>query len=426
MLNPNYLHFDNNGTTPMDPRAKAAMEKFASCSNPSRQGKDAAKERLAIEQAKNTILQYCGVSADDFIVIFTSGASESNSFILQSCCYSFHEKAKKMGKQLARPHVILSAMEHASSLECANLMQNRGHAEFTFVRPTSEGQIQLKHVQAALKKNTCLISIMYANNEIPVINEVRKIAEWALSKGIPMHSDAVQVFGKFRINMQKINGLSALSFSAHKFYGPKGCGGILLSRNLVDGYGLKGIIAGKQQGGLRGGTENVCAIAATNAALKATAKGREKKNAKLKEMRDLFLRKMDEMYNFCDYDETLEIEEKGGELMPVFLISLGPKDEKNRLMNTVLLAICKTKGKPFCNVALSKWMERKKITIGIGSTCNSSSDKASHVLEAINATPLIKRGVVRISFGDKNTKKEVSVLVETLIDGIEAQCKDLD
>jgi cysteine desulfurase len=425
MLNPDFLHFDNNGTTPLDPRALAVMKKFASCSNPSRQGKDAAKERAIIQSAEKTIMQYCGANLDDYTLLFTSGASESNNFILQSCCYSFHERAKKINKVVI-PHIIISATEHASLMGCAKMLQDRGHAEITYVQPDLTGRITLEDVKKLAKKNTCLISIMYANNELPVINDIRNIASWALIRGIPLHSDAVQIFGKFRINIGKIPGLSALSFSAHKFYGPKGCGGIVLAKKLVSGYGLKPLIAGKQQHGLRGGTENVCAIASMAEALKSTIKDRDKKNRKLLDMKNFLLKKLDEIYNFYDYSEVLNKKGEEEKLAPIFLVTLGPTDEKNTMPNTILLAICKTQGEPFCNVRLSKWMEKKKITIGIGSTCNSVSSKASHVLDAIQAPPLVKRGVIRISFGDKNKKKEVGILADTLIDGIEEQCGDLD
>lgn len=265
---------------------------------------------------------------------------------------------------------------------------------------------------------------MFANNEIPVINNIEDIGVVAHKNRIPLHSDCVQIFGKFKVDMIR-NNIDVLSASAHKFYGPKGMGILIVNNKLIEGYGLKGEINGSQQHGLRGGTENIPGIASTLEALKWTFSNRKKKNQKLFKMREHFLEKISKhfiMGNIVDYIN--EDADHGS----IEIVSLGPPADKQGfiLPNTVLLSIAKTRGKPFCNIELKKWLDGKNCVISIGSACLTNSDKASHVLSAIGAPPVIKRGVIRVSFGDYNVINEIDKFVNVLKEGIEKQCNDID
>lgn len=416
------IYFDNNATTLVCPPAKKVFMQWASCYNPSSDSKIAKPTRQILEKAQDAILDHCGVSTATHTAIFTSGATESNCLVIRSCVKAFRKKLIERGSDL-QPHIIISATEHHSIVECVHDLSESGELDVSYVEPAIYGNILADDVEKEIKPNTCLVSIMFGNNEIPVINNIERIGAVANKHGIPFHSDCVQVFGKFKIDIRKSN-LDALSASAHKFYGLKGIGLLILNNDLIDGYGLTAEINGSQQRGLRGGTENVPAIASLMAALKFAFTNRKAKNKRLFDLRERLLAKLSAEYPMGDFINYASEEKE----LPAFeLVSLGPPNDKKSyiLPNTVLLAICKNKGKPFCNVELKKFLDAKNAVISIGSACLTSNDKASHVLNAIGAPPVVKRGVIRISFGDNNTAGEVDKFVNLLKQGIEKQCTDL-
>jgi len=239
-----------------------------------------------------------------------------------------------------------------------------------------------------------------------------------------LHSDCVQIFGKSRINIAEFN-IDALSASAHKFYGPKGVGILIINNDLIDGYKLTAEINGTQQGGLRGGTENVPGVISCMAAIKHTFKRRKQKNKKLRLLRDTLLEKLASLYPLVPYEAYLDFDKK--ERADVEFVSLGPPNKMKPyiLPNTVLLSICKNKGKPFCNIDLKHHLDNKNIIISVGSACNTKSKSSSHVLDAIGAPDVIKRGVIRISFNDQNTKKEINTFIDALDIAIKEQTGDL-
>jgi cysteine sulfinate desulfinase/cysteine desulfurase-like protein len=440
-------YFDNNGTTLISKVAERVYIEWIRCYNPSTDSKIAKPSKQILQKATDSILSHCGVSTATHTVIFTSGGTESNCFIIRSCVKAYKKKLSERGSEL-RPHIILSATEHPSSVNCVKDLIEAGDVDVTYIQPTIYGNILPGDVDKEIKPNTCLITIMYANNEIPIINNIREIGEIAHKNRIPMHSDCVQIFGKYKINIKNDN-IDALSASAHKFYGPKGVGLLIISNVLIDGYGLTGEINGSQQGGLRGGTENIPAIASMMTALKNVFVKRKEKNAKLYKLRTRLLEKLSKYYKFneftnyvyndnisndskkdnSDYDEHNDKEnDTSSEKNDIELVSLGPPEDKKGfiLPNTILLAICKNKGRPFCNLDLKHFLDKKNFIISIGSACSTTTKNASYVLTAIGSPPIIKRGVIRISFGDDNTINEVDRFAVALKQGIESQCRDLE
>ena len=439
-----FIYFDNNATTAICPLAKKTLIEWLGCYNASSDSKIALPAKQLLVKAIDATLAQCNVSRATHTVIFTSGGSESNSYIIRACCQAYKKKLYERNSEL-RPHVILSAVEHNTSIDCVKKLVDSHDADVTFIQPTIYGNILPEDIALAIKPNTCLISIMYANNEIPVINNIKEIGEIAHKHRIPLHSDCVQLFGKYKIDMSSDN-IDALSVSAHKFYGPKGIGILVLSNILIEGYGLEALINGTQQGGLRGGTENIPAIASMMAALKYAFTNRKKKNMRLFELRDYLLDKLEKYYNFKEltdyieenFDGTLKKSDFKDEIIlgaseknkkvikkdnQIQLISLGPPRNKKSfiLPNTVLLAICKPKGKPFCNVELKKYLDSKNIVISIGSACLTNEKHASHVLTAIGAPPIVKRGVIRISFSDNSTFHEIDEFFQVLKQAIDKQ-----
>jgi len=428
-INKEIIYFDNNGTTLICDKAKNAFNKWMSSYNPSSDSKLSEAPKNLLKTSQEKILNHCGVSSATHTVIFTSGGTESNCFIIRACYKAFKKKLLELESD-DKPHIILSAIEHYSSLECVKDLLELKEIEVSYVQPTIYGNILSKDIEREIKYNTCLISVMFANNEIPTINNIKEIGAIAHKHKIPMHSDCVQVFGKFKINLIDQN-IDALSASAHKFYGPKGIGLLILNNDLIEGYKLTAEISGSQQSGLRGGTENVAGVASLMAAMNYAFENRQKKNNHLYNLRVRCLELLAEHYKFVKYedydpDNFKKIKlDSGINLSEIELISLGPPPEKKAfiLPNTILLAICKKNGKPFCNIDLKKYLDLKNCAVSIGSVCLTKSEKASHVVQAIHAPAIVKRGIIRISFGDNNTLSEVDKFVKHVINGINKQCR---
>lgn len=421
---PNIVYFDNNSTTLICTEAANAFNNWIKCYNPSSDSKLAKPAKDILEKAVNNILLHCNVSTATHTAVFTSGGTESNCFILRACARAFKRKLKESDTGVL-PHIIISATEHHSIIECAEDLEKRGDAVITKIQPTIYGNILPEDIEKEILPNTCLVSIMYANNEIPVINNLEAIAQITHRHKIPLHSDCVQIFGKFYVDLKK-TGIDAISASFHKLYGPKGVGLLILSNNLIEGYELKGEINGSQQHGLRGGTENIPGIVSSIMAVKHAFKNRNTKNHHLYNLRQYCLEKLKEKYIISDIKEFIIKSE--AQRLPVELVSLGPPEDKKEfiLPNTILLSICKNNGAPFCNVQLKHYLDSQNIVVGIGSACLTASDKASHVLYAINAPPVIRRGVLRISFCDDNSKKEIDKFIKILDVGIKKQCRDIE
>ncbi len=404
-----HIYFDNNGTTLICNKSKTAMTKWLSCYNPSSGSSIALGAKKIIKNAVNAIEEHCNLCGK-YAVIFTSGATESNCSIIRMIVDAYTNIFAEI------PHIVSSAIEHKSIISCLKDLESANLAEITLVKPDIYGMISAKQVVAAIKKNTCLVSIMYANNEIGTINNIQEIAKrvhLASNKfQIPFHTDAVQLFGKCKINMTKVD-IDVLSMSFHKLYGPKGIGLLIIKKNLIaeNGFGLRALITGAQQHGLRGGTENVPAIAGALEAMKYTFKNRTEKNKHLLKLKNLLLELLAAKFYFADYvDYLTEVPRKKN---AVELILLGPKNhQKNVLPNTILMAIVKNKGKKFCNLKFKRKMNRSNIFISIGSACLTDNASSSHVLHAINAPDDIRRGTIRISFGDTNTEAQVRKFVK--------------
>lgn len=427
-------YFDANGHTQTCKKACDEVMKYIGRSfNPSSDSKAAEPFKKMIEKTQSTILGHCKTSNADYYCVFTSGATESNCAILRMTVKAFKAKLNEKGLTHIVPHIITSKTEHSSIMDCLADLERLGEVSVTYLSPTIYGNITPESVKEEIKDNTCLITIMYANNEIPVINNISAIADVARSKNIPIHTDAVQVFGKYPINLSKLK-LDALTATAHKFYGPLGIGLLLLKQSFVEEYGLTGEINGKQQHGLRAGTENLPGIAGLGAALVYAHENRKTKNEKLLKLRTECIRLLTEYIPEATYENYIELpdqkdDNRAAKRKPLELVFLGPPPEEKQaflLCNTILVSVAKNAGsKTFCNVALKKYLDQKKCIVSIGSACNTKSPNASHVLSAILAPPVIKRGVIRISFHDKNTMEEVKYLVEVLLQGIKAQCADI-
>jgi len=261
---------------------------------------------------------------------------------------------------------------------------------------------------------------MFSNNEIGCINDIKQLGQIAHLNNIPFHTDAVQLFGKYQINLPK-NNIDAISVSFHKFYSPKGIGMIIINNEFKNGYELESIINGTQQNGLRGGTENVSSIAGAIVGMKHNFNNRNIKNKQLLKYRNYIIDTLDLYIDLIYYDDYLYNINKYSNI-DFYIVLFGPHKNNiiNYVENTILLSIVSNK-KVFCNTILKKDLEKNGIIVSIGSACSTHSDKSSHVLSELNAPNVIKRGTIRISFGDTNTIMQIKKIIPILIKCINIQ-----
>ncbi len=460
------IYLDNNSHTLICPKAQEAMIKWSKYYNPSSDSKKAKESKDIIDKSLRFMHEQCSTTPETHNIIFTSGASESNSTILRSVAYSM----KNLPDKLVKPYIIASAVEHHNIIQTLEDLKSEDVCNVRFIKPNIYGQIMPGDIEEEIKDIktnsgvVILITIMFANNETGAINNIPKIGELAEKYQIPLHTDAVQVFGKFHLNMVK-NHISAMSASFHKLYGPGGIGLLVIEKSLIEGYKLNSLISGTQQDGLRGGTENVPAIASAMEATKWAFQNRASKNEKLYAMKQRIIDKLTQHYplgNILNYILTDEknsnllageklMESKdivdevkindsafGGETKddidpdvtkkPIELVIIGPPTERKNscLPNTLLLAVAKNKGDMFCNVTFKHALEKRGVIVSISSACLTSNPMASHVLTAMDLPPVIKKGVIRISLSDYNTEEECNKFCSIFLEVLDGILKRMD
>ena len=395
------IYLDNNGTTYTCKIARQAQELWSmEPYNPSSNNKFGVKAKAMIEDAKKKFSVALNAPCKNYMVLFTSGGSESNSMVMSAIIES-----------RKNPHIIISEIEHKGILETCKRLNKKCGVDFSLVKPNENGIITADAVKSHIKKNTCLISVMFANNETGVINDIKEIGELAGKRNIPFHCDAVQAFGKVPINMKGLN-INFLSASSHKIYGPKGVGLLVLQRDMVNKYKMCGQISGSQQETLRGGTENPGGIAGFLAAYSYVASNRQNKNIYLKSVLNEFITNL--KYPIVFYCDRHKIKDPN----QPHLVIIG--DKKQRMPNTLLVAISFN---GYCNLRLKGYLETRNIIVSIGSACNTASRaKASHVILAMGIEKKY-RNVIRISIGDVNTKGEIKELAKQINTFINATSK---
>ena len=460
----NVDYFDTNGTAPMCDKAAKVQQKMTKSFNASSTSKIAETARNALEVSTTEILEHCRVSNETHQCIFTSGGTEGNVTFIQMVVNAAWEKSGFDEKRT--PHVVASSIEHKSILSCLENLAALKRCTYTLVPPHLHGIILVDNVVSAIKPETCLVTVMGGNNENGAINDIYAIHSECKSRGIPMHSDMVPLFPRLRVNLNpeirseptEINDfdapVEAITISGHKFGGPKGIGALIIHRGFKRAAGLRPILSGSQQEGMRGGTENTQGIASMAAALKDTFTRRASKNKLLRDqIRCIVAQFKKAGFPVIDYREYIaktgydvelgEDPPRAASLDAVsdgisdafedsvdvddierpFMVVYGPPKNKMkwRLPNTLQLAIV-TEDK-FCNVDLKKYLDNNGIVVGISSACLTSSKEASHVVKSLLVSPEMRRGTIRISLADDNTKSSCKNLVSGILKGIEKQIK---
>ncbi len=376
------VYLDNNATTPLHPEAKKAIVEFLDYfGNPSSMHLDGRLVKEKILWAKEQIADFLGVAIED--IIFTSCGSESNNTILKSMLFWPKEKQ----------NLITTSIEHPAILETARFLEKNG-INVKYIDVNQDGIINLSQLENLLNKNTGLVSIMYANNEIGTIQPLEKIAQIIREKSPDafFHTDAVQAAGKIKLNLSNLP-IDSASISGHKLYAPKGIGILYIKdfdkkRKLLTPL----IHGGHQEKGFRAGTENTLGIIALGAACKALKSELDLEIERIRKIRDYFETKVSE--NIKD-------------------IIINGKDS-NRVPGTSNITFKYIEGE---SILLK--LDLQGFSVSTGSACSTGSLEPSHVLMALHKNPEIAHGSIRFSFGRENSLEQVDRLVEVLIKEID-------
>lgn len=367
------IYVDNAATTKVCPTALAAMlpcftESYGNPSSPHHIGNEAAK--LLID-ARKTIADYLGAEPSE--IIFTSGGSEADNQALVT--------AAVLGSRKGKKHIISTKFEHHAILHTLNKLEKEGY-EVTLLDVHEDGLVRLSDLEAAIRPDTALVTIMYANNEIGTIQPISEIGALCHEKGVIFHTDAVQAAGHLPINVKEQN-IDMLSISAHKFHGPKGAGVFFCRRGLPITAIIEG---GAQERGKRAGTENVPAIVGMAAAFKEACDNMSTNMPKVQALRDKLI------------DGILPLPE---------VILNG--DRKNRLPGNVNVSVKGIEGE-----SLLMMLDNVGICASSGSACTSGSLDPSHVLLAIGLVHEVAHGSLRLTLSEYNTEEEVDYILEKL------------
>ena len=379
-----FVYADNAATTAV---SKAAVEAMVPCfqefyGNPSslHTPGQLAAERLAA--AREVFAKHLN-AAQPREIIFTSGGSEADNQALRS--------AAAIGKRQGKMHIISTAFEHHAILHTLQALQKEGF-EVTLLDIPADGVVTAEQVKAAIRPDTCLVTVMFANNEIGVVMPIAEIGKVCREAGVLFHTDAVQAVGHLPIDVQEMN-IDMLSLSAHKFHGPKGVGALYVRRNIP----LTNVIhGGAQERGKRAGTENIPGICGAAAALEEICAKMEENTVKLTAMRDKLI--------------------EGLTKIPHSILN---GDAKRRLPNNVNLCFEGIEGE-----SLLLLLDAKGICASSGSACTSGSLDPSHVLLALGRPHEIAHGSLRLSLSDYNTMEEIDYMLQE-IPGVIQRLRDM-
>lgn len=369
------IYLDNNATTKTDEEVVKAMLPYLTDNygNPSSIYKIGRENKRVIESVRGTIAKTFNCLPEE--IYFTSGGTESDNTAIRGIAYAYKNKGN---------HIITSKIEHPAVLDTLHKLEKEGF-EVTYVGVDSEGIINLDELRSAIKPTTTLITVMYANNEIGVIEPIDEIGKIAKENGIIFHTDAVQAVGSIRIDVQKSN-IDSLSVSAHKFHGPKGVGVLYVKKSVRFNKFIEG---GHQERNKRAGTENVAGIVGLGKALELAYIDFDEKNAKIKALRDHFMTEILTKIPYTRLNGSIE-----HRLVGNCNISFKFIEGEGILLNLDNLGICASSG----------------------SACTSGSLDPSHVLLAIGLDHATAHGSVRISISKYNTLEEIDYVINALIE----------
>lgn len=368
-----YVYADNAATTQVSPTALAAMMPFFTehYGNPSSFYSLGQKAAEALFQARETVAACLGAEPGE--LYFTSGGSEADNQAIRSAAF--------VGAKQGKRHIISTKFEHHAVLHTLERLETEGFT-VTLLDVHPNGVITVEDVANAIREDTCLVTIMFANNEIGTIQPIQAIGALCREKGILFHTDAVQAVGHVPIHVKEMN-IDLLSLSGHKFHSPKGVGALYVRR----GVPLKNLIeGGQQEKGKRGGTENVAGIVAMAAALREAVDHMEENSVKITTLREKLIR--------------------GLEIIPHAKLN---GDRNLRVPGTVNFCFEGIEGE-----SMLLLLDAKGIAASSGSACTSGSLDPSHVLLALGLPHEVAHGSLRLSIGEYNTEEEIDYILNAV------------
>ena len=371
------IYMDHSATTPMAPEVLQAMQpyfsdKFGNASSLHSFGQE-AKE--ALEDSREKVAKLLGANPEE--IVFTSGGTESDNLALKGIARRNKDKGK---------HIITTSVEHPAILETCKKLGKEGFV-VTYLPVTGEGLVDLAVLQAAIRPDTILISVMHANNEIGTIQPLEEIGRLTAERDIYLHTDAVQSVGKIPTDVNAL-GVDSLSLSAHKLYGPKGVGALYIRR----GTKLESIVeGGGHERGLRSGTENVAGIVGLARAAEISSESMAAEGQRLTELRDELAGLVLEKVKDAWINGTM----------------------KERLPGSLNFGFSYVEGE-----SLLLFLDSKGIAVSTGSACSSHKLQPSHVLLSLGLQPEQCHGSLRITMGRSNTKEEVDYVAECIAEAV--------
>ena len=369
-----FVYMDHAATTFTKPEVFEAMLPFLKdrFGNPSSLYSIGREGKEAVEAAREQLAKALGANLEE--VYFTSGGTESDNWAIKGTAFARRKKGK---------HIITTPIEHHAVLYPCKHMETQGF-DVTYLPVDRYGLVDPAEVEAALRKDTILISVMYANNEIGTKEPIPEIGKIAREHEIPLHTDAVQVIGKIPLEMKKKGrDVDMLSLSSHKFYGPKGIGALYIREGTeIDNY----MHGGDQERKKRAGTENVAGIVGLGKAIELAVENLENHNEQMKEMRDRLL----------------------AGILEIPSCRLNGHPEK-RLADNLNFSFEYIEGE-----SLLLMLDQMGICCSTGSACSSGSLEPSHVLRAIGLPPEIAQGSLRLTLGDENSEEDIDYVLEVL------------
>jgi len=369
------IYMDNHATTPVDPRVIETMlpyftDKFGNAASRNHSFGWAGEE--AVETARAQVASLIGASPKE--IIFTSGATESDNLMIKGVAEMYREKGN---------HIITQAIEHKAVLDTCKRLEKYGY-EVTYLPVQKDGRVDPEDVRKAITPKTILITIMYANNEIGVINPIAEIGKIAKEHGIIFAVDGVQAVGKIPVDVQKDN-IDLLSISAHKIYGPKGVGALYVRRRnprvqlsaIIDGGG--------HERGMRSGTLNVTGIAGLGTACEIAQQDMPKEAERMRALRDRLRKGLEAKLDEVFINGSME----------------------HRLPNNLNMSFAYVEGE-------SLLMGINDIAVSSGSACTSATLEPSYVLKALGVGEDLAHTSIRFGLGRFNTEEEVDYVVDKL------------
>ena len=372
------IYLDNAATTKTAKEVVDAMLPYFTedYGNPSSLYSLGAKSKEAVTKARETIAGTLGAQSNE--IYFTAGGSESDNWVFKATADAYEQKGK---------HIITSRIEHHAILHTCDYLAKKGF-EITYIDVDENGILKLDELEKAIRPDTILISVMFANNEIGTIQPIKEIGEIARKHGVLFNTDAVQAYGHVPINVDEYN-IDMLSASGHKFNGPKGIGFLYIRKGVKIRSFVHG---GQQERGRRAGTENVTGIVGIGAAAERAFRVMEERNKREIELRDYLIAQIEEKIPYCRLNG----------------------DRVKRLPNNVNFSFRFVEGE-----SLLIMLDMEGICASTGSACASGSLDPSHVLLAIGLPHEIAHGSLRLTLGEETTKEELDTVVAALVRIIE-------